>query len=216
MESSDLDPFREPRERMVQEQIAARGIHDEAVLAAMRMVPRHLFVPAGEQHLAYADNALPIGFEQTISQPFTVAFMVEALRLKPTDRVLEIGGGSGYAAAVLSRVAAEFFCIERIPQLAERAQRRIDELGYENITLRCGDGTLGWQEQAPFEAIVVAAGGQSVPAAYWDQLAEGGRLVIPIDKPGSRGQEMMRYIRRGTAFDQENLGRFAFVPLIGS
>ena len=167
------------RNRMVDIQIAARGVRDRRVLEAMRRVPREAFVEPGFEEFAYEDGPLPIGEGQTISQPYIVALMIEAAEVKPGDRVLEVGAGSGYAAAVMSQIADSVYAIERHPSLGEAARERFRKLGYDNIELRIGDGTQGWPEAAPFDAILVAAGGPEVPQALKEQLAIGGRLVIP-------------------------------------
>jgi len=213
---SDVETFADKRRRMVDEQIAARRVADSAVLDAMRAVPREMFVPASASEFAYDDTPLPIEEGQTISQPYVVALMAEALELTPRDRVLEIGAGSGYAAAVLSRIAAEVYAIERHAALAELASRRMRKLGYENVHIVHGDGTLGWPEHAPYDAIVVAAGGPSVPEALRAQLAVGGRLVIPVGAT-PRAQELVRVRRVGpNEYRQEELGTVQFVPLIGA
>jgi protein-L-isoaspartate(D-aspartate) O-methyltransferase len=206
--------FKILRDEMVSRQIAARGVRDERVLEAMGTVPREAFVSERLAELAYNDNPLPIGEEQTISQPYVVALMAEALELRPEDRVLEIGAGSGYAAAVLSRLAREVFTVERHESLAQEARERIGRLGYSNVQVHQGDGTLGWPEDAPYDAIVVAAGGPEVPQALLDQLAEGGRLVIPLG-PDIRSQDLIRVRRKGGSFLREDLGPVRFVPLIG-
>jgi protein-L-isoaspartate(D-aspartate) O-methyltransferase len=201
---------------MVDEQIAARGVADPAVLDAMRAVPREMFVPDSAIEFAYDDTPLPIEEGQTISQPYVVALMAAALALRPRDRVLEIGAGSGYAAAVLSRIAAEVYAIERHAALAESASRRLRKLGYDNVRIVHGDGTLGWPDHAPYDAIVVAAGGPSVPEALRAQLAVGGRLVIPVGAT-LRSQELVRVTRVGeNEYRQEDLGAVQFVPLIGA
>lgn len=200
--------------RMVNEQIFMRGIRDPQILQAMRDVPREAFVPINLRDQAFEDRPLPIGFGQTISQPYTVAFMVNALRLKSTDRVLEIGTGCGYAAAVLSHIAAEVHTIERLSELADQAQQRLAELGYSRVTVHCGDGTLGLPQNAPYDAIIVAAGSDSLPQALAEQLAEGGRTLIPIGDTQDR-QVMYRFTRQGGSLVREDLGNFAFVPLIG-
>lgn len=201
---------------MVAQQIEARGVRDSGVLAAMRSVPRELFVPAELAEFAYQDSPLPIEHEQTISQPYIVAAMIEALRPTRTDRVLEVGTGSGYAAAVLSRVVKEVYTIERHEPLARLAEARFRRLGYRNIHVRVGDGTLGWPEQAPYDGIVVTAGGFEAPSALLSQLGEQGRLVIPLG-PTPREQELLRITRaRPGRFEQERLGQVRFVPLIGS
>jgi protein-L-isoaspartate(D-aspartate) O-methyltransferase len=208
--------FDDERRRMVETQIAARGVSDPAVLAAMGKVPRDRFVPRHLARFAYEDEPLPIGEGQTISQPYIVALMTEALRLRPGDRVLEIGTGSGYAAAVLAQIVAEVHTIERLAPLAESARRRLADLGYANVHVRCGDGTLGWSEHAPYDAIVATAGGPKVPPALLDQLAIGGRLVIPVGA-SPRAQRLVRVVRTGTdGYTDEDLGVVAFVPLIGA
>ena len=208
--------FAEERERMVELQIAGRGIRDPAVLAAMRKIPRECFVSTTQADAAYDDGPLPIGEGQTISQPYIVAVMTEALRLRPGDRVLEIGTGSGYAAAVLAVVAAEVYTIERIESLADRARRRLAQLGYANVHVRHGDGSLGWPEHAPYDAIVVTAGGPDVPRSLLRQLAIGGRLVMPVGSV-PRFQRLVRVVRTGErTYDREALEQVAFVPLIGA
>ncbi|MGH8085671.1 MAG: protein-L-isoaspartate(D-aspartate) O-methyltransferase [Lysobacter sp.] len=203
------------RDRMVDSHIAGRGIRDAAVLAAMRTVPREAFVEPGMEEFAYEDSPLPIGEKQTISQPYIVALMIEAAEIERDDRVLEVGAGSGYAAAVMSRIAAQVNTIERHASLAEQAQQRFDQLGYDNIELRIGDGTRGWTEAAPFDAIVVAAGAPEPPPALREQLAIGGRLVIPVGG-GLFGQRLRRITRTGEdRFEQDDLGGVTFVPLIG-
>src|SRR4051812_21830757 len=168
------------RARMVKVQIARRGVRDRSVLDAMRRVPREAFVQPGFEEFAYEDGPLPIGEGQTISQPYIVAAMIEAAEVRPGDHVLEVGAGSGYAAAVLGQIAAKVIAIERHEALTERARERIESLGYDNIEIRTGDGTCGLSEEAPFDAILVAAGGPEVPKALKDQLAIGGHLVIPV------------------------------------
>ncbi|HVS03603.1 MAG TPA: protein-L-isoaspartate(D-aspartate) O-methyltransferase [Thermoanaerobaculia bacterium] len=203
------------RERMVSRQIAARGVRDERVLEAMRRVPREPFLRQELRDLAYEDSPLPIAEGQTISQPYMVALMTEALELGPDDRVLEIGTGSGYAAAVLAEVAAEVVTVERHRSLADEARRRLAGLGYDQIEVVHADGTLGWPERAPYDAIVVAAGGPDVPAALQRQLAIGGRLVIPVG-PTRLLQTLVRLRRVGEKdFRHEDLGEVRFVPLVG-
>ena len=208
--------FQALRNQMVDRQIAGRGVRDRRVLAAMRTVPREAFVPADLAEFAYDDSPLPIAEEQTISQPYVVAFMAEALEIRPDDKVLEIGAGSGYAAAVLSRLGREVFAVERHESLVREAEERLVRLGYSNVRFLHGDGTLGWSEHAPYDAIVVAAGGPEVPPALLAQLAEGGRLVIPIG-PDQRNQDLIR-VRRPAEGDmsREALGPVRFVPLIGA
>jgi protein-L-isoaspartate(D-aspartate) O-methyltransferase len=207
-------PWLALRRRMVDNQIAARGVNDAAVLGAMLAVPREAFVPGSVAARAYDDVALPIGYGQTISQPYIVALMAEALRLRPTDRVLEIGAGSGYAAAVLATIAAQVFTIELRPELAAQAERRLRDLGYTNVHVIVGDGTRGLPEEAPFAAITVAAAGPTIPDALLAQLAPGGRLVMPVGDPHGE-QTLLRLTRTGEAtFRRELLGEVQFVPLV--
>ncbi|MEK0086094.1 protein-L-isoaspartate(D-aspartate) O-methyltransferase [Benzoatithermus flavus] len=209
-----MPDFSYARERMVEMQIARRGVRDAFVLDAMRRVPREAFVEPGFEEFAYEDSPLPIGEGQTISQPYVVAFMIEAAEVKPGERVLEVGAGSGYAAAVMSRIAGKVYAIERHEALAKAAQRRFEELGYDNIELRVGDGSRGWPEAAPFDAILVAAGAPGVPEALKERLAIGGRLVIPVGEEAS--QTLLRITRKGAAsYEEESLAGVAFVPLIG-
>ena len=198
---------------MVKSQIAARGVHNSDVLAAMELVPREEFVPEELRGQAYDDGPLPIGQGQTISQPLTVAFMAQALQLTGNEKVLEIGTGSGYGAAVLSRLAKEVHTVERLPELAEAARERLARLGFTNVYVHIGDGSLGWPQHAPYDAICVTAAAASVPLPLQGQLAEGGRLLIPVGD-SHRGQEMMRLTKFGCEFITENLGLFSFVPLI--
>ena len=203
------------RERMVNVQIAGRGIRDHKVLDAMRRVPREAFLDPDMEEFAYEDGPLPIGEGQTISQPYIVALMIEAAELGADDRVLEVGAGSGYAAAVMSRIAGTVYAIERHAALGVAAQRRIEQLGYDNIALRIDDGTRGWPELAPFDVILVAASGPDVPHKLKEQLAIGGRLLIPVGRQRF-GQRLCKITRRtDTDYDEEDLGRVAFVPLIG-
>jgi protein-L-isoaspartate(D-aspartate) O-methyltransferase len=205
------------RERMVATQIEARGIADPLVLEAMRAVPRERFVPAALARFAYEDRPLPIGEGQTISQPYIVAVMTRAAGLKLGARVLEIGTGSGYGAAVLSRIAAEVYTVERVGALAEEARERLARLGYANVHVLEGDGTLGWAEHAPYDAIVVTAGGPRVPQALLSQLAAGGgRLIMPVG-PGAGHQRLVRVTRTDAQeYQYEDLEEVAFVPLIGA
>jgi protein-L-isoaspartate(D-aspartate) O-methyltransferase len=200
------------RHNMVVEQLERRGVRDPRVLEAMEWVPREQFVPPEVLGLVYDDRALPIGLDQTISQPYTVAYMCQEARLSADDRVLEIGTGSGYGAAVLSLLAGEVHTIERIEALFTTARERLTRLGCRNVHTHLDDGTLGLPEEAPFNAIIVTAGAESLPEAYKDQLAEGGRLVIPIG-PASY-QQMIRLTRRGNDFIRDELGSFGFVPLV--
>jgi protein-L-isoaspartate(D-aspartate) O-methyltransferase len=196
---------------MVRDQIEARGISDPGVLEAMRRVRRDLFVPETLRSRAYADEPLPIGGGQTISQPYIVAFMTEALGLTPSARVLEIGTGSGYQTAVLAELAAEIFSIEIVSGLAARAHRLLDDLGYRNIRFRTGDGVPGWPDEAPFDAIIAAAAPAAVPPEWAAQLAPHGVLVLPV---GTGSQSLVRLTRQGAAWRQENLMSVRFVPLI--
>lgn len=205
--------FAELRRGMVETQIRRRGIKDPRVLAAMLEIPREQFVPEAHRYEAYRDYPLPIGFGQTISQPFTVAYMLQALNLVGSEKALEIGTGSGYAAAVLSRLVQVVHTVERIPELAQQAKLQLDHLGYENVYVHVANGTLGLSEHAPFDAIVVTAGAKDLPDPYSEQLAEGGRILIPIGASGS--QSMWRFTKQGGKLMRENLGGFAFVPLIG-
>ncbi|MEE9543329.1 MAG: protein-L-isoaspartate(D-aspartate) O-methyltransferase [Thermodesulfobacteriota bacterium] len=207
------DIFERARRNMVDTQLIARGVADEEVLDVMGRLPRHLFVDEAFYSQAYSDYPLPIGHDQTISQPYMVAFMTEALKLKKTDRVLEIGTGSGYQSAVLSMLAEKVYSIERISALRERAGKALDGLSCSNVILMVGDGTRGWPDEAPFDAILVAAGAPDVPAALVDQLAIGGRLVIPIGDESI--QELYRITRTETELIKETLGACRFVKLIG-
>ena len=207
--------FERQRARLVERDLRNHGIRDEAVLRAMLNVPREEFVPPEMQEFAYRNRALPIGMGQTISQPLVVAEMAGALELDSTERVLEIGTGSGYAAAILSLIAKEVFTIERLPELAEKARATLAKFGYTNVNVLCEDGTRGWPEAAPFDAIIVAAGGPEIPPALLRQLSHGGRLVIPVGE-SKNSQQLVRAIRRGkNEFDYEELGAVRFVPLIG-
>jgi len=190
------------------------GIRDERVLEAMRSVPRHAFVPEALQSRAYGDHALPINANQTISQPFIVARMTELLDIGEDNRVLEIGAGSGYQTAVLARIARQVFAIDRIAELAREAQTRIRELGIYNATVKCFDGTLGWAAHSPYDAILVAAGGPTVPQPLVAQLKIGGRLVVPVGDSRD-AQRLIRVIKTESGYQEEDHGGCAFVPLIG-
>ena len=206
------DPFARARRAMVEGQIRYRGVADPAVLRAMAEVPRHRFVPEPLAAAAYADRPLPIGHGQTISQPYVVALMTELLDLEPGDRVLEIGTGSGYHAAVMSRVAGEVFTIEIVEPLAERARSILADLGYGNVRVRAGDGYRGWPEQAPFDAVLLTAAPPVIPPPLLDQLAVGGRLVAPV---GVELQELTVIRRTPTGFATERITPVQFVPMTG-
>ncbi len=206
--------FARDRAHMVARHLEARGISDPLLLAAMGQVPREAFVPEHLQEFTYEDSALPIEAGQTISQPYIVARMLELAEIKPGDTVLEVGAGSGYAAAVMSRMANRVFAIERHEELAELARARLKRLGYGNVEIICADGTKGWVDEAPYQAIIVSAGGPRVPEALKQQLALGGRLVIPVGEHGY--QTLLRVTRTGEdSFEEEDFGAVAFVPLIG-
>jgi protein-L-isoaspartate(D-aspartate) O-methyltransferase len=201
------------RHNMVEKQIVARGITDARVLAAMRAVPRHLFVSEALMDQAYSDYPLPIGEQQTISQPFIVAEMTQALQLGPDDRILEIGTGSGYQAAILAQIGFRVYTIERIHSLYLKARKLFDRLGYHNIVMRYSDGTTGWRDEAPFDAIIVTAGAPEVPQALVSQLAVGGRMVIPVGDQYS--QDLVKLVRTSTGISKLNLGGCRFVKLVG-
>lgn len=207
------DTFATVRERMVQEQLVARGISDPRVLKVMAEVPRHLFVDDAMQARAYGDYPLPIGGDQTISQPFIVAAMTQVLQLTGIEKVLEIGAGSGYQAAVLSRLCEKVYTVERINSLLSGARKLFDQLHYYNILSRLDDGTLGWQEHAPYDAIIVTAGGPEVPEPLIDQLADGGRMVIPV---GNRDVQELHYVKKVDGeVEVEKFESVRFVSLIG-
>jgi protein-L-isoaspartate(D-aspartate) O-methyltransferase len=205
----------ELREGMVDRQIFCRGIETPAILRAFREVPREKFVPEEMREFAYEDGPLPIGEGQTISQPYIVALMIDAAEIPPGGRVLEVGAGSGYAAAVMSRIAGEVFAIERHEPLARSAAERIDALGYGNVSIVCGDGSLGLPDEAPFDAILVAAGGDRVPEPLKCQIKVGGRLVVPVG--GENEQSLLCVTRTGEhSWDEHDLSSVRFVPLIGA
>ena len=205
--------FEGARERMVQTQLLDRGVHDPRVIRAMRKVPRHLFVEPALVNRAYDDDPLPIGAKQTISQPYIVGYMLQALRLKGTERVLEIGTGSAYQTALLAELCANVFSVEKLRSLAVQARTILDGLDYYNVALHMGDGTLGWSEHAPYDAIVVAAGAPNVPAPLGQQLAAGGRLIIPIGDDQS--QTLKLTCRTPTGLEETDLGGCRFVKLLG-
>jgi protein-L-isoaspartate(D-aspartate) O-methyltransferase len=213
-DAAGMDDFRAKRNRMVSGQIANRGIHSPAILRAMRVVPREHFVHPDMAEFAYEDAPLPIAEGQTISQPYIVAAMIEAAEVRSGDKVLEVGTGSGYAAAVLAEIANRVYAIERHESLTDSARDRLDALGYRNVELRTGDGTFGWPESSPFDAILVSAGGPDVPRSLKEQLVIGGRLLIPV------GREFEQRLIKVTRIDedtytQEDIFAVAFVPLIG-
>lgn len=210
--SSSTDHEKE-REHMVENQLVRRGIKDKRVLDAMRQVPRHLFIPKDTRGLAHCDGPLPIGHGQTISQPYIVALMTELLELTGQETVLELGTGSGYQAAILSRLVRQVYSIERHAALAQQAEKVFTRLGYDNVVVRVGDGTLGWLEHSPYEAIIVTAAAPDIPHPLMDQLADGGRLVAPV---GSRwSQVLVKVKRQGETLAREHLTAVAFVPLVG-
>ena len=204
------------RERMIERHIEGRGLDDPALVAAFRSVPREAFVSRDYAEAAYADTPLPIGNGQTISQPYIVALTIDAAEIGPKDKILEIGAGSGYAAAVIGRIAKQVIAVERHHELVRIADERMRRLGYDNVVIVEGDGTLGCPEEAPFDAIVGAASGSHVPQALVDQLKPGGRIVMPLGGPGSV-QVLVKVTKRedGT-LEQENLGAVRFVPLVGA
>jgi len=207
--------FASEREAMVERQLRRRGITEPIILDAFRQVPRELFVSDEYAHLAYGDHPLPIEAEQTISQPYIVALMMQAAAIKAGDKVLEVGSGSGYAAAVIGRIAARVIGIERQHELVEVARERLERLGYDNIDILEGDGTKGCPDEAPFDAILAAASGSHVPEPLLGQLAPGGRIVMPIGDPGAV-QELVKVTKQDDGIlRQENLGAVRFVPLIG-
>lgn len=210
-----MNKFAERRARMVETQIHRRGVANPEILAAMREVPRELFVPEHLREYAFSDGPLPIGSGQTISQPFVVALMIDAAEVSPGASVLEIGAGSGYAAAVISRIARHVHAIERHDELTLLARERMQALGYDNVELRTGDGSGGWPEAAPFDAIIASAGGPAVPKALKEQLDIGGVLVMPVGAPGA--QRLVK-VRRVSAnhFDELDIGAVSFVPMIGA
>lgn len=211
-----MDRFKKQRLKMVDSQIRARGVNDHRVLAAMEKIPRHLFVDGGLIDQAYSDNPLPIGERQTISQPYMVAIMTEALLLTGKEKVLEIGTGSGYQTAILAELAGHVFSVERLASLAANARKILDYLNYYNVAIRVGDGTYGWREEAPFDGIIVTAGAPRIPKILVEQLSIGGRLVIPVG--GRASQELYRITRLSedvTDLKKEALGGCRFVDLIG-
>ena len=210
--SSDGNQFATLRERMVRDQLRTRDIDDPRVLAAMLKVPRHEFVPNEFRQSAYDDNALPLDMGQTISQPYIVAYMTQALELRGTERVLEVGTGSGYQAAILAEITSEVYTIEILPQLQERARSILGMLGYQNIHFRVGDGYLGWPEHAPFDRIIVTAAPEEVPQPLLDQLSDGGRLIIPI---GALSQDLVIFEKEKSKIKRRSTIPVRFVPMTG-
>ena len=212
-EKDQEESFERLRREMVHFQLERRNIKDQRVLEAMRKVPRHKFIPERMRGEAYDDHPLPIGEGQTISQPYMVAIMTELLELRGEEKVLEIGTGSGYQLAILAELVREAFSVERFGPLADQARARLRELGYHNIEIRAGDGTLGWPERAPFDGIIVTAGAPRIPSPLVEQLSEGGRLVIPVGE--ERHQELYRVVKEGGGTRKEYFGGCVFVPLVG-
>lgn len=202
------------RESMVNDQILSRGIKEARLIDAMRTIPRHLFVPAGYRRYAYSDHPLPIGEGQTISQPYMVALMTNLLQLKGTEKVLEVGTGSGYQAAILSRLAAEVHTVEILPEVAAKARQTLDSLGFQHITIHVGDGSMGWAEEAPYDAILVTAAAKETPEAYFDQLKQTGRMVIPLGGQGTQTIEYWTF--ENNRWDSESILTVSFVPLRGA
>jgi protein-L-isoaspartate(D-aspartate) O-methyltransferase len=213
-QKSSADPMAAARERMVQTQLVARGISDPKVLYAMQKVPRHLFVEEALQNQAYGDFPLPIGEQQTISQPYIVAYMTEALQLTGVEKVLEIGTGCGYQAAILAELAPEVYSIERNYSLVSRARRILESLRYFNVKIKAGDGTLGWPEEAPFDAIIVTAAAPGIPKPLLDQLAMGGRIIIPVGDRNTQTLDLVHKTPEGLQHDYR--GGCRFVKLIGN
>jgi protein-L-isoaspartate(D-aspartate) O-methyltransferase len=211
-ESNPRGDFKAMREKMVETQIKARGVKDPRVLTALLNVERHRFVPNEYLSSAYSDQPLPIGEGQTISQPYIVALMTELLELKENEKVLEIGTGSGYQAAILAELAKEVYTIEIIEPLASTARKRLSELGYQNVIVKAGDGYLGWPEAAPFDAIIVTAAPDHIPKPLIDQLKEGGRMVVPV---GTHTQELKKIVKRSGKMETTNVIPVVFVPMTG-
>jgi len=212
---SALEPneYSSLREDMVRQQIMARGVEDPKVLEAMRKVPRHLFVPEKYRAFSYRDHPLPIGQGQTISQPYVVAFMTEALDLKPYDKVLEIGTGSGYQAAVLAELVAEVYTIEIIEELGKRARQTLEMLGYKHIHVKIGDGYKGWPEKAPFDAVIVTCAPEQIPEALVQQLNDGGRMIIPVGRAGAI-QRLVRAVKKKGKLETKEVMPVRFVPMV--
>lgn len=211
----DEESLSQARHRMVTEHLRGRGISDLRVLAAFENVPRHRFVPPELRASAYEDAPLPIGYEQTISQPYIAALMSELMRLTGTERVLEVGTGSGYQAAILAQLAAEVHTVELLPALAERARQTLEELGIQNVHVHCADGSLGWPDAAPYRGILVAAAAPAVPPPLLEQLDDGGRLVIPVGMSARGSQQLEVWLRQGSHLERSNILPVAFVLLRG-
>ena len=213
MQDSTAQEYQEERHEMVQTQIRSRGIKSSQVLEAMRKVPRHRFIPERLASLAYSDRPLPIGHEQTISQPFIVAFMTEALGIKEGEKVLEIGSGSGYQAAILAEMGAEVWTIEIVPELAEMAEKNLTEAGYTNVHVKCGNGYKGWPEEAPFDAVIITAAPESIPKKLVDQLKTGGTMILPVGSVNSI-QSLKKIVKKEDGIKQKTLIPVRFVPMV--
>ena len=211
--TSDRNQYSGQRLKMIEEQLVERGIRDLRVMEAMSRLPRHLFVESSFQHKAYGDHPLPIGANQTISQPYIQALMTETLKLRGGERVLEIGTGSGYQTALLAELAGQVFTIERLKPLARQAKQLLDSLGYTNINYKTFDGTYGWRDQGPYDAILVTAGTPEIPKALLEQLQDGGKLLAPVG--GSERQKLVEVVREGESFNERVLADCVFVPLVG-
>lgn len=209
------DPYAISRARMIEEQLVSRGIQDKRLLKAFSIVPRHLFVEEGLAANAYGDYALPIGEKQTLSQPYIVALMIERLGLRGGEKVLDVGSGSGYQSALLSLLVERVFCIERLSRIASRARKLLDDLHCSNVVIRVGDGTLGWSEEAPFDAIIVAASGPHVPETLVKQLCPGGRLIMPVGGELEDQRLVLVTKKQGTGYEKKYLGGCRFVKLLG-
>ena len=210
---NEKEGFEKLREKMVAEQLVSRGISSKAVLDAMRIVPRHLFVPEDIQNVAYSDSPLPIGLAQTISQPYIVAFMTEQINPEPGMKILEIGTGSGYQAAVLAQIGCEIYSIELLDELAERAKAVIGNLNYDNVTVKCGNGYLGWPEKAPFDAIIVTAAPENIPEKLVEQLKDGGTMVVPVG-PVNAVQSLKIIMKKENRVMEKDLLPVRFVPMV--
>jgi len=212
-DSKNINRWDFARTQMVDSQIISRGVTSPSVIAAMRIVPRHLFVPLELREFSYNDRPLPIGYNQTISQPYIIAAMTDALNLRQDDKVLEIGTGSGYQAAILARLVSDVYTIEIVPELAERAEQTITQLGFTNVNFRCGDGYQGWPGESPFDAIIVTCAPEEIPKPLIDQLADNGRIIIPVG--GRNSQELVIVTKKGDKLISEKLMYVIFVPMTG-